>query len=516
MLYNPPKKRGGSILSTSKSAGNLVATARHALANIDKEWPGIKYCSLGFYSAWILLVMSGDAISFTPSQQGISFSNANNILYLCSGIPLTLILFGCGILGKRVEPYISRGPLVPIMAVIASICTFFVVGGFGFQLNNFWFAVTAVGTGIGTPFLCLRLGHMFSTLDSQRLLFCTFAAALFGNFLYFMCSALDARLANLLLSCFPIFAILLALLRQENYEEASDFELVPLKMLPKGFLARCVIFIVVFSVVVGIIKSGMILLTDDYKVQSQALMSVFFSFMSVVVLIAVIAVVNSIKRFDLSRVYYPLIFAMAFACIITSLFGDSMLWLQVVVMNTAYNVFVLVMWCLLANIAGRTDASPTRVFGLGRGASAFGTTLGQFITLTAMSSINLATVIPKIGLVSAVVIFATAFLILGERTVGDALEKTYRHSGAVSEANNSENSNKSWKTRCENVGKQYQLTSRELELTLLLSRGRTAKYIAEELNISYSTAKGHIKNIYAKCDVHSRDELINLIDSAAE
>ena len=271
-------------MSTSESTGSFFATAKHALANIDKAWPGVKYCSLGFYSAWILLVMSGDAVAFTPVSQAGSFSNANNLLYLYSGIPLTIILFACGFLGKRIEPYIFKGPLVPIMSVLASVCTFFVVGGFGFQLSDFWFALTAIGTGIGTPFLCLRLGYMFSLLDSQRLLFCTFAAALFGNFLYFMCAALNIQLAHLLLSCFPIFAVILAFLRQENFEEPSDFELVPLKMLPRGFLARCVIFIVVFSVVVGVIKSGMILLTGNNEAQSQALMSVFSSFIVVVVL----------------------------------------------------------------------------------------------------------------------------------------------------------------------------------------------------------------------------------------
>ena len=56
--------------------------------------------------------------------------------------------------------------------------------------------------------------------------------------------------------------------------------------------------------------------------------------------------------------------------------------------------------------------------------------------------------------------------------------------------------------------------AREREVLSLLGRGRTATYIAEELGISYNTAKGHIKNLYAKCGVHSQRELIDLEPSA--
>ena len=47
-------------------------------------------------------------------------------------------------------------------------------------------------------------------------------------------------------------------------------------------------------------------------------------------------------------------------------------------MSIAYNLFILMVWCLLANVANRTDLSYVRVFGWGRGASAAGTTVGWF------------------------------------------------------------------------------------------------------------------------------------------
>lgn len=65
---------------------------------------------------------------------------------------------------------------------------------------------------------------------------------------------------------------------------------------------------------------------------------------------------------------------------------------------------------------------------------------------------------------------------------------------------------------CNRVAAEYGLTARESEILLLLARGRTAATIAETLVITPSTAKTHLRNIYAKLDVHTQQELINLVE----
>lgn len=50
----------------------------------------------------------------------------------------------------------------------------------------------------------------------------------------------------------------------------------------------------------------------------------------------------------------------------------------------------------------------------------------------------------------------------------------------------------------------HHLTRREIEVLRLLSRGESNKRIAQELYISVNTVERHLKNIYAKLDVHSR------------
>jgi len=66
---------------------------------------------------------------------------------------------------------------------------------------------------------------------------------------------------------------------------------------------------------------------------------------------------------------------------------------------------------------------------------------------------------------------------------------------------------------CTKVGDQYRLTPREKEVLELLVKGRTANYIANTLFISNATAKTHIKHIYQKAGVQSKQALLDLIDT---
>ncbi len=66
--------------------------------------------------------------------------------------------------------------------------------------------------------------------------------------------------------------------------------------------------------------------------------------------------------------------------------------------------------------------------------------------------------------------------------------------------------------RCELVAERYGLTPREVEVFVLLAKGRNAEYIASKLVVSPSTAKSHIYHIYRKLDINSQQRLMSLVD----
>lgn len=64
--------------------------------------------------------------------------------------------------------------------------------------------------------------------------------------------------------------------------------------------------------------------------------------------------------------------------------------------------------------------------------------------------------------------------------------------------------------RCLALASRYGLSKRELETLVYLAQGRSAPYIADEQFLSVNTVRTHIKRIYAKMDVHSKEELLDL------
>lgn len=59
---------------------------------------------------------------------------------------------------------------------------------------------------------------------------------------------------------------------------------------------------------------------------------------------------------------------------------------------------------------------------------------------------------------------------------------------------------------------RYGLTAREAEVFDLLLKGNTMSAISRKLCISDNTTRGHMKRIYCKLDVHSRQELVDKVE----
>lgn len=69
---------------------------------------------------------------------------------------------------------------------------------------------------------------------------------------------------------------------------------------------------------------------------------------------------------------------------------------------------------------------------------------------------------------------------------------------------------------CKILAQDHQLTPREEEVLAELAYGHSSSYIAKVLFISSNTARSHMKNIYKKLNVGSREELIELLRKQQE
>ena len=86
-----------------------------------------------------------------------------------------------------------------------------------------------------------------------------------------------------------------------------------------------------------------------------------------------------------------------------------------------------------------------------------------------------------------------------------------QHNGDKREGNAHEDTQSAREARIASLAAAYHLTPRETEVFALLAQGRSVPYIRDALVISKETAATHAKRIYAKLGVHSRQDLIDLV-----
>ena len=64
---------------------------------------------------------------------------------------------------------------------------------------------------------------------------------------------------------------------------------------------------------------------------------------------------------------------------------------------------------------------------------------------------------------------------------------------------------------CKMLASQFGLTARETDVLLLVGEGRSYQKIADSLGISLGTVQGHVKCLYRKLGVHTKQEVIELV-----
>jgi DNA-binding CsgD family transcriptional regulator len=67
--------------------------------------------------------------------------------------------------------------------------------------------------------------------------------------------------------------------------------------------------------------------------------------------------------------------------------------------------------------------------------------------------------------------------------------------------------------RCAELAAEHRLTNRELEILLILAEGHSGSYISDVLFISANTVRTHIRNIYRKLGVSTREDILSVTRS---
>lgn len=540
---------------------------------IEEQWPALKLVGFGFYYAWIWVSYNSNVLVF-PSAASDLPPDTISLTYLVSTLALGVALVLLSLVRPLTRRLVGSNLLLIAVAVVVGAATVGTYASSSLGADaNLYLIVSAALTGAGTSVIVLRFGVVYSKAPAREAAMYTAASFVFAAMIYFMAVGLPDPVGMVFTALLPVLAVVSTLTNPEWSDEGEGGRPegpVPLRR----FFVRLLVAVAVFSVVVGVSRGFSVPHSSISSLNADGALIIFSTAVVAGVLFVVVGLLR--RQFDVSRLYYPIIIAVAAGILVTPLLGGTGFGSQFV--TVAYNCFVLVIWCLLAYVAYSSRLSPILVFGLGRGASAFGTTFGWLAGLEIVRSQGDGSL--SLEVISVAMVFAllvVSMLVLNDRLIGDALRPEERIRGDAAEvpaqgagsageaafadrrgaedrrsaadgegawdggtgrsgasemgevgemggagasladgspggAAAGERRSGPYRMRCDAVAEHYGLSPRERDVFDLLVRGRSIDYIAQNLTISFNTAKSHIRHIYVKADVHSRQELIDLID----
>lgn len=175
-----------------------------------------------------------------------------------------------------------------------------------------------------------------------------------------------------------------------------------------------------------------------------------------------------------------------------------------------YQYFFVLLWPLLGSPRLRHRLPALATIGGGLGAVQAGQTVGSALWICAFAGGRASADPMALTLVSGVaMLLALLLAVMFERPLFAWAEM---QPGKQADVGSSPN----YEQLMGLVGARYELSPREIEVLALIGRGHTRQNVADTLGVSLQTAKTHVARIYHKLDVHSQQEMLDVLEACRE
>lgn len=185
-----------------------------------------------------------------------------------------------------------------------------------------------------------------------------------------------------------------------------------------------------------------------------------------------------------------------------------------VLLNAGNTLFAMVGWIVIASVGSRNRTGALAAAGWGNGVGALGTIVGAAL---GVASNHLLERYPTglLYLSGVLLVLVVGYALIGLKDF--SFKAIIEGIVPVEEPDvRSESPEDLFQARCDAIAEKYHLTPREREVFAMLARGRNREYIQEKLVVSRNTVKAHVRHVYEKLDIHSHQELIDLVEEGAQ
>ena len=522
--------------ATSRS-GAAVSSRDVPMTPLSEQWPYLRFLGFGAWWAWIWLCYSSTGLMrLYPSGD-----QAPRVLlmYLVSTVAIGVSTFALALLWRRSTRLIDNRAFVIGGGAAASLFT--IIIGYSAVMGGSWFfAVAAALTGVGTSVICLRAGRIYGSISLGESLTAGGISLLLAAFLYFTGIGIPEDFRIFFIAALPLIAALLLTMKvpdpfdaqlpagiavaSASGTSASGEEGAPSTASPaaRRMYRKLVAASALVAFTAGVGKGISSMAGDVFAFAQNGSVTV----LAVGVLgVAVVIVVNRGDAVRGARQVYSMLIVLGIAMMLATCFGFPISYLSI-----GKECLWMVFSCFMAYLAFRYDLSAVRVFGFGQGAYFFASAIGWLIGACVQPHYGEGMVRMAVGMALAFIVVVVLVYVFPENDLKKIMARSVDDDAATAAAHESARASSATVPAAagafsvtmvngadpacpggDPADPRYGLSQRELEVLYLFAQGRSASWIAENLVISKNTVRTHLRAIYSKLDIHSRQELLDFL-----
>ncbi|MBS5451710.1 MAG: hypothetical protein KHY83_06770 [Coriobacteriia bacterium] len=464
----------------------------------------------GFLQAWLFIML------FSPVIHGASMGDVmrlgNVTMAWCLGF-VAISLVGAVPWSR----FITREPDAPargpwhnarvsmlVASVTLAICTLLLeVGGPATPGQSPWVPLASVLSGVGSAMQCWCWGASFTMRYSRRTGVYIGAAFAFAAIVFILVAALPPLVATIVTTALPLAGAALfvtdALPAPASARPLADQPGEPAAR-PLATFARALVGVALLGFSESF--SRMLFQAPGAVADPIYPWALLLATLIASVLVALVSLARP-ERDSIGRINHVLMLVMALLlALMPALQGLGLATDTAnLVCRMMFYLIIEVLFAQVSFIHG-LNARVSYALGLGvaNGGCLVGILLGRQLAPAVAASFRLQV---AFAVLAAVLVFAAFLFVVDERTF---VELLHVKDGDRPQA-------RRFTMRCDRVSQEYRLTAKETEVMMLAAKGNTAQRIAEALGISVGTVNVHLNHAYRKMGVHSRQEMLDLIDA---
>ena len=360
--------------------------------------------------------------------------------------------------------------------------------------------IAALAGGVGIVWTYLPYVLAFSKLNALKIASVTLLSFAIASILRFPINLLPFNLVLFVISPLPFLSVFLGNKAIERSKVAHKNPRQKNEINLKS-LVPVAIELAIYGIAVGMIR-----LSSEGTQYETTAYTVHLIFRIIFPLALLWWIYAQHKTISISRMcQIALLFIITALVLLSFLNGENSSFASAAT-TCARTSIIILLWLILALLAHRSSLHPYVVFGVGWAlymlSITAGMLIGDAIGTEALINDSLALNLVYFLVVSTILIFTF-------RNEGRAKLFSEEAVATTANQNNTEND-----ALYQKIANQYNLTKREFEVMQYICKGRSKGFIAKDLMISENTVRGYAKNLYAKLGIHSRQELLSLLENA--